>query len=106
MIIRHQAIYNTHPQVVSIREGVAYDANDKPVKLDKAAVTVEEKRLAEQVKKTAYQRERAAAYPPIGDQLDAIWKQLNAMRMSGQNLVVDADRVLGEVLAVKKRYPK
>lgn len=42
-----------------------------------------------------YRMLRAAAYPPIGDQLDALWKGGAA-----------AEDMLQRVLAVKARYPK
>jgi hypothetical protein len=49
---------------------------------------------------------RRAAYPPIGDQLDSIWKQLNYDRLNGRELIEDCDMLLGEVLAVKSKYRK
>jgi len=49
---------------------------------------------------------RVSEYPSIGDQLDAIWKELNRQRLGGANLVADADSMLGKILAVKKKYPK
>ena len=42
-----------------------------------------------------YQRKRAAEYPPIGDQLDALWKGGEA-----------AANMLAKVQAVKAKYPK
>jgi len=45
--------------------------------------------------KTDYQRSRAAEYPPIGDQLDALWKGGTA-----------AAEMLVLVQAVKTKYPK
>lgn len=55
----------------------------------------------------AYRRKRAAEYPPVGDQLDAIWKQLSYMQMNLEtNLVVEADDIMGKWLAVKRKYPK
>lgn len=44
---------------------------------------------------TEYQRQRAAEYPPIGDQLDALWKGGDA-----------AAEMLAKVQAVKAKYPK
>lgn len=44
---------------------------------------------------TAYQRNRAAEYPPLGDQLDALWKGGDA-----------AAAMLAQVQAVKAKYPK
>jgi hypothetical protein len=43
----------------------------------------------------AIQQQRAAAYPSIGDQLDAIWKGGPAF-----------DQMQQQVLAVKTQYPK
>ena len=43
----------------------------------------------------AYQAQRAAEYPPIGDQLDALWKGGDA-----------AAEMLAQVQAVKAKYPK
>ena len=45
--------------------------------------------------KTQYQRDRAAEYPSIGDQLDALWKGGDA-----------ATAMLAQVQAVKIKYPK
>jgi len=42
-----------------------------------------------------YQRKRAAEYPSIGDQLDALWKGGDA-----------AAEMLAKVQAVKAKYPK
>lgn len=43
----------------------------------------------------AYRDKRRAEYPPIGDQLDALWK-------GGQA----ATDMLAQVMAVKAKYPK
>jgi hypothetical protein len=45
--------------------------------------------------RTKYQRDRAAEYPPIGDQLDAMWKGGDA-----------ATAMLAQIQAVKAKYPK
>ena len=42
-----------------------------------------------------YKVDRAAEYPPIGDQLDALWKGNDA-----------AAEMLAKVQAVKAKYPK
>ena len=67
--------------------------------LDEAALDAEAH--TEEIKE-----KRRAEYPPVGDQLDAIWKQLSLMRMQGEDLVQDADDMLGAILAVKRKYPK
>lgn len=53
-----------------------------------------------------YRELRRAEYPEIGEQLDALWKLANSLRFAGQDLPQDADDMLGQVLAVKKKYPK
>jgi hypothetical protein len=53
-----------------------------------------------------YYEKRRQEYPALTDQFDVIWKQFNHMRMEGQPLIQEADDMLGEILAVKKKYPK
>jgi len=76
--------------------------NGKLVKKTQADMDAE----AAERKREEARQQRAAAYPLIGDQLDAIWKQLNSLRLRGENLVLDADVILNEILAVKRKYPK
>lgn len=49
-----------------------------------------------------YREARRAAYPDIGDQLDAIWKALAVQ----QGLPSDTQAMLTQVYEVKRRYPK
>ncbi len=53
-----------------------------------------------------YAAMRRRGYPSEGNQLDAIWKQLNQDRLSGKELVPDADVQLDAILAVKAAHPK
>lgn len=48
---------------------------------------------------------REAAYPDIGDQLDALWKLVDAL-IDRKPLPADALAVRAAVSAVKARYPK
>jgi len=82
------AIHKLNPSVVTIRGDVAYDADGNEVAYDKAAVAAE-------AAKNVYKTKRAAEYPPIGDQLDALWK-------GG----AEAEAMLAKVQAVKNKYPK
>ena len=41
----HQAIYNTHPSVVCIRDDKGFDANENPVVIDQSLVDAENIRL-------------------------------------------------------------
>jgi hypothetical protein len=94
--MRHQAIYSTHPSVVSIDDTHgAYDAEGNEVAINEQLVQEELSRLQEKSEATIYQRSRAREYPPIGDQLDALWK-------GGE----DAEEMLAKVQAVKAKYPK
>lgn len=48
-----------------------------------------------------YRQQRAMAYPPIGEQLDAIWKALGEIKAAGVNLGPAADEMLSRVNAIK-----
>jgi len=86
--MNHEAIYKINPSVVTIRGDVAYDAQGNEVSYDKAAVEA-------YVQAHSYIAKRQAEYPPIGDQLDALWKGGEA-----------AAEMLAKVQAVKSKYPK
>ena len=92
--MRDQAIRNTHPTVVSINADIdATDAQGQPVVLDEAKIAAEITRLQAAHAATQYRRDRV--YPPIGDQLDALWKGGAA-----------AEEMLAQIHAVKARHPK
>jgi len=88
MIDFTDAIYKLNPQVKVIRGDVAYDANGNEVSYDKAAVEA-------YAQAHSYIAKRQAEYPPIGDQLDALWKGGEA-----------AAEMLAKVQAVKSKFPK
>jgi hypothetical protein len=88
MITLHNAILALNPSVVNVRGDIAYDADGNEVAYDKAAVQA-------YVDAHAYIAKRASEYPPIGDQLDALWKGGEA-----------AAEMLAKVQAVKAKYPK
>ena len=60
-----------------------------------AEIQAEITRLQADYEAKEYQRSRAAEYPAIGDQLDALWKGGDA-----------AQAMLEQVQAVKAKYPK
>ena len=82
------AIYQLNPSVVTIRGDVAYDANEQVVSYDLSAAQA-------LVAANAYKEQRVREYPPIGDQLDALFK-------AG---VFPAD-MAAAIQAVKDKYPK
>ena len=84
----HEAIYQLNPSVVTIRGDVAYDANEQVVSYDLSAAEA-------LVAANAYKEQRAAEYPAIGDQLDALFH-------AG---VFPAD-MAATIQAVKDKYPK
>jgi len=76
--MNHQAIYNTHPTVVSIDDGKgAMDASGNPVTLDQSLVDTETARLQAEHDSQEYARNRQAEYPEIGDQLDMLWHAID-----------------------------
>jgi hypothetical protein len=85
---KHQAIYATHPSVVTIRGDDAFDVNNNPVTYDETAVQA-------YIDAHAYISKRQSEYPSIGDQLDALWKGGDAQT-----------EMLAKVMAVKAKYPK
>ena len=86
---KHQAIYKLYPNVVTIRNNVAYDVNEQEVTYDESAVQAE-------VDANAYKEKRRAEYPNITDYLDAIVKGDDTQKQA----YIDA------CLAVKAKYPK
>ena len=86
--MNHNAIFKLNPSIVTIRGDVAYDADGNEVAYDKDAVQA-------YVDAHAYIAKRASEYPPIGDQLDALWK-------GG----AEAEAMLAKVQAVKQKFPK
>ena len=83
------AIYKLYPQVVTINNDTAYDADGNEVAYDKAAVQA-------YVDAHAYIAKRAAEYPPITDYIDGVVKNDKAQ----------IDKYIADCLAVKAKYPK
>ena len=72
--MRDTAIRNTHPTVVSINADIdATDAQGQPVLLDEVKIAAEITKLQAAHAATQYRRDRV--YPPIGDQLDDLFRQ-------------------------------
>jgi hypothetical protein len=87
--MNHKAIYALYPQVVTVDDGTGtFDKDGNNVEIDLAAVNAWQD-------PDAYKYARAAEYPAIGDQLDALWK-------GG----AEAEAMLAKVQAVKAKYPK
>ena len=79
--MKHTAIYNTHTNVVTIRENedgnaIAYDENEDVVELDQALIDIETGLLQAEYDSHQYARDRN--YAPTGDQLDMLWHSIDA----------------------------
>ena len=83
-----EAIIKLYPQVVVVRGDIAYDADGNEVAYDKAAVQA-------YVDAHAYIAKRVAEYPPIGDQLDALF-----------HAGVFPPEMAAQIQAIKDKYPK
>jgi hypothetical protein len=87
--MNHKAIYALYSNVVSIDDTAgAMDANGNKVEIDMDAVNA-------WVDPDAYKFSRAAEYPSIGDQLDALF-----------HAGVFPDDMAAQIQAVKDKYPK
>ena len=86
MINKHEAIYATHSNVVTIRGDVAYDKDEKVVTYNEATVQA-------YIDANAYKGLRQAEYPSIPDQLDTLYH-------SG------LDAWKAQIKTVKDKYPK
>ena len=86
---KHQAIYKTHPNVVSIGGDNAFDAQGNPV-------TYNESTVQAYIDAHAYIEKRQKEYPPMTDYLDGIAK--------GDQTQID--KYIADCQAVKTKYPK
>jgi len=87
--MKHTAIYALYPAVVTVDDGTGtFDKDGNQVVIDMDAVNA-------WVDPNAYKQQRAPEYPPIGDQLDALFK-------AG----VFPAEMEAVIQAVKDKYPK
>ena len=86
---KHQAIFATHSNVVTIRGDDAFDSQGNPVSYDEATVQA-------YIDAHAYIAKRQAEYPPFTDYLDGIAKGDQAQ----------INKYIADCQAVKAKYPK
>ena len=86
---KHEAIYKTHPTVVTIRGDEAFDEEGNAVVYDEAAVQA-------YIDAHAYIAKRQAEYPSFIDYLDGVVKGDQAQ----------IDKYIADCNAVKAKYPK
>lgn len=87
-MINISALYKLYPQITNTVGDIAYDANGNEVEYDKAAVEA-------YANSQAYKAKRAAEYPAIGDQLDALF-----------HAGVFPPEMAAQIQAIKDKYPK
>ncbi len=92
---RNQAIRNVHPNVTTIRDGIAYENNTEEITQDTVAINAEVIRLKAEYDSQDYARKRKAEY----DQLNQFELQFDDQR-DGTTTWVDA------INAIKAKYPK
>ena len=85
-------LWATHANTI---ESITWKDEHKTTISEAAAIGIEVARLQTEYNAQEYARLRANEYPPIGDQLDALWKGGDA-----------AAEMLARVQAVKNKYPK
>lgn len=84
-----KAVQTLHPEVVTMRGDLAYDAEGSEVAYDKKAVEA-------YAVSQSYIGKRQAEYPPITDYIDGVVK--------GDQVQIDA--YIAACQAVKEKYPK
>jgi hypothetical protein len=99
MITIGHAISSLCPELQCAIDNNSYEGirwfDDSAPKPSKEEIMAEVARLQAEEAANAYKEKRAAEYPSIGDQLDALWK-------GG----AEAEAMLAKVQAVKQKYPK
>ena len=104
MALDHEAIYKSHPTVVSVDDGAgAFDKDGKSVTLDQSKIDTARTEINKGLADTLYQRQRTGEagttdtiYLPLAQQLDMqYWDSVN-----GTTTWKD------HVVTVKAKYPK
>ena len=100
MRYNHEAIYRTHPNVVTVCEKHGpLDADGNQVELDKVLVDAAAAEIQAERDATQYQRDRQPEYPSLADLADALY-------WSNQGDNTKLDEYYAACAAVKAKYPK
>ena len=109
MALDHEAIYKAYKgTVVTIDDSVgAFDKDGKSVSLDDSLVAKARTEIDKALADTLYQRQRTGEagttdtiYPPLGEQLDLLFKDIAAGTLTTSGNLYTA------LKAVKDKYPK
>ena len=98
--MNHNAIRNTHPNVITIINGDCFDADGNPVAITQSLIDDEVARLQAEQDATQYQRDRQAEYPSMDEIVVALWEAVIEERMAS-SIDLQSKRT-----AVKDKYPK
>jgi len=94
MSLDHEAIYKAYPNAVTVDDGTgAFDKDGTKITIDQTLVDAARVTLDNELAATKYQRDRAAEYPSVVDQLDLIYH-------SGM------DAWKAKIKETKDKYPK
>lgn len=91
--MKHKAIYETHPDVVTISGNRAFDNDGNEIVLNQSLITTKLAELQADYDSKQYQRDRAIAYPSWQDQLDKIFHD-------------GIDAWKANIQAIKDQFPK
>ena len=94
MSLDHEAIRKAYPDAITIDDGTgAFDKDGKSITLEQSKIDAARTTINNELAATKYQRDRAAEYPSVVDQLDLIYH-------SG----IDAWKA--KIKETKDKYPK
>ena len=94
MSLDHEAIYKAYPNAAMIDDSTGvFDKDGKSVTLEQSKIDAARTTINSELAATKYQRDRAAEYPSVVDQLDLIYH-------SG----IDAWKA--KIKETKDKYPK
>ena len=98
--MNHEAIYRSHPNVVTIDSVKgAFDADGNQITLDQSLVDAAAAEIAAELAATKYQRQRAPEYPSLATLADALY-----WNSTGDSTKLD--EYYAACAAVKAKYPK
>ena len=99
--MNHQAIYNTHPNVVRIDDTAGcFDADGNSVAITQSLVDEEVARLQAEYDSQEYARLRQKEYPSLESLTVALWEGVVEERMASITALE------GQRQTIKTKYPK
>lgn len=97
-------VYDDNGKVVGKKNQVITYVNEPEIEVQRRKEYHDAK--MEQERRFGYRDRRKEKYPEIGEQLDAVWKQLKVMNEQGIELIPEAKEMLGKISQVKSDEKK